>query len=177
MISAARLAANRANAQRSTGPRTAAGKLRVAQNGRNSRGPTSAAGKRRSAQNARRHGLSHAASHAPELAQAIADLGHAYAGGSTDPELLAFAMRAAAAQIDLMRARHARVDLLAARPLDNLRRVAAIDWYERIARARHKVAIRALGALAARDRPSGRPSSPSPASCENEPNPTEPSEL
>jgi hypothetical protein len=52
MISLAKLAANRANAQKSTGPKTPAGKAHVARNGRNSKGPRTAAGKLRSARNA-----------------------------------------------------------------------------------------------------------------------------
>jgi hypothetical protein len=172
MISAARLAANGANARKSTGPKTAAGKLRIARNGANSKGPRtaagkmrsaqnarkstgpiSAAGKKRSAQNARRHGLSHCARNVPEFARAVAELGHAFAGESTDPQVLVLAMAAAAAQIDLMRARRARVDLLAAHPFDNIRRAAAIERYEAFARKQRKLAI---GALAAATSPSRR---------------------
>jgi len=47
MISARQLAANRANARKSTGPRTAEGKQRVALNGRKSAGPKSPQGKLR----------------------------------------------------------------------------------------------------------------------------------
>jgi hypothetical protein len=72
MISAAKLAANRANAQKSTGPRTAAGKLRAAQNVRKSTGPITPAGKKRAGQNARRHGLTLPASRDPSLVEAIA---------------------------------------------------------------------------------------------------------
>jgi hypothetical protein len=172
MISAARLAANRANAQKSTGPKTAAGKLRVARNGRNSKGPTTAAGKMRAAQNARRHGLSHSASNAPEFAQAVADLGRAFAAGSQDARVLGFAMQAAAAQIDLMRARCARVDLLTAHPFDNLRRVAAIDRYERFARTRRKLAIRALGALAGTSAVATHGEAPEPAKLSERTKPT-----
>ena len=131
MISKAKLAANRANAQKSTGPRTAAGRLRSAQNTLKSTGPRTAAGKARSAQNARRHGLTHSALSAPQFAQAVAGLAHAVAAGSKDPQVIALAIQFAAAQIDIMRARHSRVELLAAHPFDNIQRAAATDWYER----------------------------------------------
>lgn len=49
MSSLAKIAANRANARKSTGPKTPAGKARAAQNGRNSKGPRTAAGKLRAA--------------------------------------------------------------------------------------------------------------------------------
>jgi hypothetical protein len=145
MISKAKLAANRANAQKSTGPRTAGGRLRSAQNTLKSTGPRTAAGKARSAQNARRHGLTHSALSAPQFAQAVAGLAHAVAAGSKDPQVIALAIQFAAAQIDIVRARQARVELLAAHPFDNIQRAAATDWYERIARTRRKAAIRALG--------------------------------
>jgi hypothetical protein len=51
MTSLAKIAANRANARKSTGPKTAAGKARVARNGQNSQGPRTAAGKRAAAAN------------------------------------------------------------------------------------------------------------------------------
>jgi hypothetical protein len=148
MISAARLAANRANAQKSTGPKTAAGKLRAARNAQKSTGPTSAAGKMRSAQNARRHGLTLSALREPAFAPAVAELGHAIAGAGSGSQVIALAMRIAAAQIDLMRARCARLDLLAAEPFDNIPRLAAIDRYERLARTQRKHAIRAFYAAA-----------------------------
>jgi hypothetical protein len=143
-MSAARLAANRANARKSTGPRTAAGKLRAAQNARKSTGPTTAAGKKRSAQNARRHGLNVPACRDPAVASGIAHLTCAIAAASEHPEVIAFAQRIAAAQVDLMRARRARLDLLAAKPLEAIRRLAAIERYERRARAQRAVAIRAM---------------------------------
>jgi hypothetical protein len=150
IMSAARLAANRANAQKSTGPRTAAGKLRAAQNARQSTGPTTAAGKKRSAQNARRHGLNVLACHDPAVAGGIEHLSCAIAScaiaaANEDPQVIALAQRVAAAQVDLMRARRARLELLGAKPLENIiRRLAAIERYERRARAQRAVAIRAF---------------------------------
>jgi hypothetical protein len=143
-MSAVRLAANRANARKSTGPRTAAGKLRAAQNARKSTGPTTAAGKKRSAQNARRHGLNVPACRDPAVACHIAHLSRAIAAANEDPQVIALAQRVAAAQVDLMRARRARPDLLAAKPLQDILRLAAIERYERRARAQRAVAIRAL---------------------------------
>jgi hypothetical protein len=55
--SARRLAANRRNALKSTGPRTGEGKARSAQNARKSTGPRSPAGRAKAARNALRHGV------------------------------------------------------------------------------------------------------------------------
>jgi len=167
-MSAARLAANRANARKSTGPRTAAGKLRSAQNSRNSKGPrtlsgklraaqnarqstgpTTAAGKKRSAQNARRHGLNVPACRDPAVAGRIVHLSCAIAAANEHPQVIALAQRVAAAQVDLMRARRARLELLGAKPLGNIHRLAAIERYERRARAQRAVAIRAFDAARA----------------------------
>ena len=148
-MSAARLAANRANAQKSTGPRTAAGKLRAAQNARKSTGPITAAGKTRSAQNARRHGLNVLACHDPAVAGGIEHLSCAIAAANEHPQVIALAQRVAAAQVDLMRARRARLELLGAKPLGNIHRLAAIERYERRARAQRAVAIRAFDAARA----------------------------
>ncbi len=145
MISAARLAANRANARKSTGPRTAAGKLRAAQNTRKSTGPRTAAGKQRSARNARRHGLA-SPWRAPGFAHSMAALAKAIAAGSNDTQAMELAVQIAAAELDLMRARRARLDLLAKQSFDNIAQVAAIERYERNARSRRKRAIRAFDA-------------------------------
>jgi len=148
MISAAKLAANRANAQKSTGPRTAAGKLRAAQNVRKSTGPITPAGKKRAGQNARRHGLTLPASRDPSLVEAIARLAHAIAGASHNPQAIELATRLATAEVDLLRARRTRLDLLDGQPFDNIRRLAAIEYYERRARTRRKLAVRAFNAIA-----------------------------
>jgi hypothetical protein len=148
-MSAVRLAANRANAQKSTRPRTAAGKLRAAQNGKKSTGPTTAAGKKRSAQNARRHGLNVPAWRDPAVAGRIAHLSCAIAAANEDPQVIALAQRVAAAQVDLMRARRARFELLKAKPLEDIRRLAAIERYERRAHAQRALATRAFDAARA----------------------------
>ena len=123
MISAAKLAANRANAQKSTGPRTRAGK-------------------RRSAQNARRHGLYGPLE--PGAEQRIAELARTIA--KSEPRLRGLATQVAAAQHTLDRVRKTRLDLLARAEAgetgrDHLRRLEAIDGYESRARTRRKLAV------------------------------------
>src|ERR1700682_345243 len=109
MTSAARIAANRANAQKSTGPRTAAGKRRVAQN-------------------ARRHGLNCPVGRDPVLAQDVEAIARRICGlgeeaaAAERPDLalqlsLHLARRIAEAQVDLLRVQEARLHLLS-RALD-----------------------------------------------------------
>src|SRR5262249_38992199 len=87
VVSARKLATNRANARASTGPRTAAGKAH-------------------SARNAVRHGLCSASWADPAISRAIEQVGRALAGEATGEEReLAYAV--AAAQVDLARAREA----------------------------------------------------------------------
>src|SRR6187200_3004233 len=94
MVSPKQAAANKANAQRSTGPR-------------------SIAGKSRSRANALKHGLAVPASATPELAPEIARLAHALAGPAVDhPAVYQAATRVAEAAIDLMRVRHAHIALV-----------------------------------------------------------------
>jgi hypothetical protein len=132
-ISAAKRAANRCNARRSTGPRTAAGKAR-------------------SAQNARRHGLTSRSFEDPALLSAAADLAQAIMGTRSDAESRACAMSIARAQIRMLHARLARRDLY-----DSglgwgalTRRLASLFRHERRARSRRKFAIRAFDASASR---------------------------
>ena len=127
MIGAARLAANRANAQKSTGPRTIAGKMSAARN-------------------ARRHGLSLPVASDPDCRQAIATLALAIAGSSAAPHLRELALHVAAAEIDLRRVREARLPLLEAATCESVRRLAAIDRYEGRVRSRRKFAMRAFAA-------------------------------
>jgi hypothetical protein len=88
VVSARKLAANRANAQASTGPRTAAGKAR-------------------SARNAVKHGLSSPTRADPEVMRATERWGRKVAGETTGEEReLAYAI--AAAQVELERVRQAR---------------------------------------------------------------------
>ena len=94
MRPSARTRANRRNARASTGPKTAAGKARVAKN-------------------ALRHGLSVAAAVQPGLIDEIELMAGAIAGQGASPLRLERARRIAEAQIDLLRARRARYALLA----------------------------------------------------------------
>ena len=91
MTAARRLVANRANARRSRGPITTAGRARAAQN-------------------ARRHGLSRPVRNDPACAGDIAALARQIAGAHAGAEQLALAGCIAAAQVDLMRVRRARRD-------------------------------------------------------------------
>ncbi len=160
MTSALRIAANRRNALRSTGPRTPAGKTR-------------------SAQNARRHGLNRPAAEQADFAQAIWSLAHLIAGEGVEDGRLAAAYWIAAAQIDVMRVRRAHCDLfpMAMTDFDMVSRLAALDFYERRAWARRDKAMDAFDAACwARVRENERNTTAVPAdaperhSCENEPN-------
>ena len=93
MASARKVKANRANAQASTGPKTAQGKARTAHN-------------------ARRHGLSLSILADPVLSTEAESLARKIAGQGATREILGLARRVAEAQIDVMRVRQARLDLL-----------------------------------------------------------------
>ena len=124
---------------------TSARKLYAARhNARISTGPKSSAGKARVAQNARSHGLNLPALCHPAWSGEIEALAREIAGADAGAERLALARPIAAAQIDLVRARRARRDLF---PEDLSKpnataRLAAIDRYERRAWSRRKFAIR-----------------------------------
>ena len=94
MISLRKLQANRANARASTGPRSAAGKLK-------------------SARNARRHGLSVPAWSDPVLSADAGTLSLEIAGLDAAPELRRLARVIAESQIDLKRVRQARHYMIA----------------------------------------------------------------
>jgi len=89
VINERRLRANRANARRSTGP-------------------TSAAGKARAAQNARRHGLSQDVLADPALGQDVEELAQRIAHEANRPDLIDLARRVAKAQMDVQRVRQLR---------------------------------------------------------------------
>lgn len=89
MTSSARCRANRENARRSTGPRTAAGK-------------------RRSSGNARRHGLAIPIEAIPQLDAEAEQLAQVLAGDRPSEARLQVARRMAEAEVDLRRIRQAR---------------------------------------------------------------------
>jgi len=145
------------------------------------RGPRTVAGKARVARNAMRHGLNLPVLADPATAAQVEALTRQMCEG-VDAETAELARAVAQAQVDLTRVRRARHDLLAAAladlaggaeeaaapgpactaPIDASRldvphlaaRIAAIDRYERRALARRRFAIRAFDA--AGGRPLGR---------------------
>ena len=130
MTTERQITANRANAQKSTGPKTAAGRLK-------------------SSRNAYRHGLS-LPLRLDVATSAKADaIARALAHDQADEETQAAATEVAQAQLELLRIRVARAKLmtgldLASGDVTHLKRLAALDRYERLAatkrrRASHKL--------------------------------------
>jgi hypothetical protein len=114
-MSSKRAAANRANAKRSTGPRTAAGKSR-------------------SRQNAFKHGLAVPVSALPELTDDVLKIAYALAGeAQQNPHLLEAAVRVAEAAVDVLRVRRARVELLSrpAREQDPMQQILPGKWTQK----------------------------------------------
>ena len=142
-------------------------------------GPTSAAGKARSAQNARKHGLNVPVMHDPDVGAEVEFMAAEIAPGCQDPELIGRARRIAEAQVDLIRVARARRDIISAAmadpnfgPVTGVRgriampgeagdpgadklvailsdmsaQLAKLDWYERVALSRRKRAIREFDA-------------------------------
>jgi hypothetical protein len=93
MATPRQIAANRRNAQKSTGPRSSSGKRRVSGN-------------------ARRHGLSAAAPIGPEQAEQIEQLAQEFAGAHQNLIALEYARAAARAEFQLARVRQVKQELL-----------------------------------------------------------------
>ena len=118
------MAANRANALRSTGPRTAVGKMR-------------------SSRNAFRHGLSCPPSLGPDGAAKLEAIAQAVAGDGAGQEQLLSAAEFAHAQLELLQIRARRAELIAKIEIgqddtEELRRLVALDRYERYARTKRR---------------------------------------
>ena len=132
MATEKQIAANRENAKRSTGPKTAAGRSR-------------------SSRNAVRHGLSCPLDFAmSEKADAIARL---LSSVGANHEQLTSTMEVAHAQVELLRIRTVRAELMAAIDVAccdsrQLRRLVALDRYERYAHTRRRRAARKTSTLA-----------------------------
>ncbi len=116
MASEKQIAANRANAKRSTGPRSALGKLK-------------------SSRNAVRHGLSRPLPIDATSAEAQA-IAHALIADRADDQQQLAAAELAAAQLELLRIRAERGRMLAS--IDELKRLVALDRYERLAHTRRR---------------------------------------
>ena len=144
MTSARKIAANRENARRSTGPRTNAGK-------------------RRARQNALRHGLAVRLVSRPHITEEVKRLAQAISGENSDAAQLDQAQTVAETELDLRRIRRARAAIMErlsaalSEPalLDSSESVLVdaasdllkIDRYERRAVSRRKFAIRLLAGL------------------------------
>jgi hypothetical protein len=119
MASEKQVAANRANAMRSTGPKTAAGKLK-------------------SSRNAYRHGLSGPMTLDPAVSAKVDAIARVLAGERETGDRLTSAANFARAQLELLRIRAIRTEWLEEIDLTNnslheLQRLVALDRYERYA--------------------------------------------
>jgi hypothetical protein len=124
MATARQIAANLRNAQRSTGPRTAAGKST-------------------SSRNALRHGLSRPQEKNAAIEADIHQLTNEIVGNYENNYQLRYATEAASALLDLIRIRKVRTKMLAAVNLakatpDELQRLLALHRYESRARTRRR---------------------------------------
>jgi hypothetical protein len=128
MATERQIAANRVNAKKSTGPKTVVGK-------------------QRSSRNAVRHGLSGPLSDDPITLAAIDAIARAVSSGGDDESQQAVAF--ARSQLELKRIREVRNGLMSTirfgcLDLIVLRRLAALDRYERVARTKIRRAKKRL---------------------------------
>jgi hypothetical protein len=126
MASEKQIAANRANAKRSTGPKTKKGRYA-------------------SSRNALRHGLASPAQLNESISLNIETLAQTLLHEGSSEDQVAAARRLAQVQLDLSRVRMVRATLIASLDLvhckaDELRYLMVIDRYERIARAKRRTA-------------------------------------
>ena len=121
MATEKQIAANRANAKKSTGPKTALGKLK-------------------SSRNAYRHGLSCPLRLDPVTSTKAHAIARALVGERPDAEKLRSAEAFAQAQLELQRIRSTRADLIAKIQVskDALQCLVALDRYERYAHTRRR---------------------------------------
>jgi hypothetical protein len=130
MATEKQIAANRVNAKKSTGPKTAAGRFM-------------------SSRNALRHGLSLPVQFDRETSAKAAAIARALASNPSDEEQLAASTEVAQAQLELLRIRAVRAELmamvdLASGSLEQLQRLAALDRYERFAHTKRRRGSRKL---------------------------------
>ena len=134
MATERQIRANRANAQRSTGPRTAAGKLK-------------------SSRNAYRHGLSGAMPLDLSSTAKVNLIARELAGEQATEDRLASATYFAGAQMELLRIRAIRTDqfgkveLTDNHNLKEIERLAALDRYERYALTKRRRASKKLKSM------------------------------
>jgi hypothetical protein len=147
MTSPAKIAANRRNAQKSTGPKTAAGKAR-------------------SAQNARKHGLCVSVWRDPEMRREIENFAAVLAGEGAGPRRREDATRVAATHLAVLRARETRNQILSMQSdmKEIVDRLWAVQRHHEEAFGKRKSAIRRYdrGSDFPRTNPTGRewPNSP-----------------
>ena len=130
MATEKQIAANRANAKRSTGPKTAPGRLK-------------------SSRNAFRHGLSLPLPLDMKTSAKADAIGRALTRDQASEEQRVAATEVAQAQLELLRIRAVRAELtalvdLASGNLEQLQRLAALDRYERFAHTKRRRASRKL---------------------------------
>lgn len=128
MATEKQIAANRANAKRSTGPKTLAGKQKASRN-------------------AYRHGLSHPLPIDPLATTKVDAIIQALVEGDADGRKTAAARELAVAQLELLRIRKVRADMLGNIDItstDALHRLLSIDRYEILALRKRQQASKRL---------------------------------